>query len=84
VTPAPVAPNEVGVVHSVIPGGRCAVLRHIGSDHTFGDAVRYLYAMWLPDSGEQLRDFPLYCQRVTFFPDVPEHEAVTDIFLPLT
>jgi AraC family transcriptional regulator len=84
VTQAPVSPNDVGVMHSVIPGGRCAILRHIGSDHTFGDAVRYLYAMWLPDSGEQLRDFPLYCQRVTFFPDVPEHEAVTDIFLPLT
>jgi AraC family transcriptional regulator len=83
-TQAPVAPNDVGVMHSVIPGGRCAVLRHIGSDHTLGDAVTYLYATWLPESGEQLRDFPVYCQRVTFFPDVPEHEAITDIFLPLT
>jgi len=34
-------------------------------------------------STERLRDFPLYCQRISFFPDVPEHETVTDIFLPL-
>ena len=82
-TQAPVAPNDAGVTNSVIPGGRCAVLRHNGSDHTFGDALMYLYAVWLPESREQPRDFPLYCQRVTFFPDVPEHEAITDIFLPL-
>jgi AraC family transcriptional regulator len=45
--------------------------------------VIYLYAEWLPNSGEELRDYPLYFQRIRFFPDVPEHEAVTDIFLPL-
>ena len=78
-----VAPNAFGVVEKVIPGGRCAVLRHTGSEAHLGQAVHYLYSQWLPDSGEELRDFPLYFQRVTFFPDVPEHEAVTDIFLPL-
>ena len=36
-----------------------------------------------PASGEEPRDFPLYFQRVSFFPDVPEHEAITDVFLPL-
>jgi hypothetical protein len=30
-----------------------------------------------------LRDFPIYLQRVKFFPDVPENEAITDVFLPL-
>jgi AraC family transcriptional regulator len=59
------------------------VLRHIGSDDSFGEAARFLYAVWLPESGEEVRDYPLYCQRVAFFPDVPEHEAVTDLFLPL-
>jgi hypothetical protein len=29
--------------------------------------------------GEEPRDFPLFCQRISFFPDVAEHEAVTDI-----
>jgi AraC family transcriptional regulator len=28
-------------------------------------------------------DFPLYCQRLSFFPEVPAHEAVADLFLPL-
>lgn len=83
VTEREVAPNEAGVVAKVIPGGRCAVLRHIGSDDGLGEAMAFLYTEWLPGSGEEPRDFPLYCQRVSFFPDVPEHEAVTDIFLPL-
>jgi AraC family transcriptional regulator len=78
-----VAPNPQGVVARAIPAGRCAVLRHVGSDDTFGDTFRYLYATWLPASGEEPRDFPLFLQRVRFFPDVPEHEAITDVFLPL-
>jgi len=78
-----VADNSFGVVMKSIPAGRCAVLRHIGSDDTLAETVTYLYSEWLPQSGEELRDFPLYFQRVSFFPDVAEHEAVTDVFLPL-
>lgn len=78
-----VAPNEQGVVSKVIAGGRCAVLRHVGSEDTFPESIRWLYAEWLPTSGEDLRDAPLFFQRVSFFPDVPEHEAITDVFLPL-
>ena len=66
-----------------IPAGRCAVLRHTGADDGLAAAITHLYADWPPRSGEDLRDFPVYLQRITFFPDVPEHEAVTDIFLPL-
>lgn len=76
-------PNNSGVISKIIPGGRCAVMRHVGTDEEFGKSINYLYAQWLPDSGEAVRDFPLYCQRVSFFPDVPEGEAITDIFLPL-
>jgi AraC family transcriptional regulator len=75
--------NAFGIVSKTIPAGRCAVLRHIGSDDTLGQSISYLYAEWLPQSGEEPRDFPLYLQRVRFFPDVAEHEAMTDIFLPL-
>jgi AraC family transcriptional regulator len=78
-----IAPNAAGIVSSVIPRGRCAVLRVIGSDDALQSAAAYLYAQWLPESGEELRDFPPYCRRVVFFPDVPEHEAIVDIFLPL-
>ena len=79
-----IAPNDEGVEAAVIPGGRVATLRILG---TAGDdlepAALFLYRDWLPVSGEELRDVPLYCQRVRFFPLVPAHEAVTDLFLPL-
>ncbi|MGO8396326.1 AraC family transcriptional regulator, partial [Rhizobium ruizarguesonis] len=32
---------------------------------------------------EAARDFPIYCQRLSFFPEVAEHEAVAELFLPL-
>ncbi|WP_437604880.1 AraC family transcriptional regulator [Sorangium sp. So ce834] len=82
-THRPVPDNPLGVVAKTIPGGRCAVLRHIGGDDTLFHAVRHLYATWLPASGEEPRDYPLFLQRVRFFPEVPDHEGVTDIFLPL-
>jgi AraC family transcriptional regulator len=82
-TDGDVADNPLGIACKTIPGGRCAVLRHIGSSDLIGETVSYLYRDWLPDSGEDVRDFPLYFQRVKFFPDVPENEAITDVFLPL-
>jgi AraC family transcriptional regulator len=79
----PVAENAEGVVTKTIPAGRCAVIRHRGSLDHAEEKIRALYRDWLPDSAEELRDFPLFVQRLSFFPDVPEHEAETDIFLPL-
>jgi AraC family transcriptional regulator len=78
-----IEPNAQGVVAGAIPGGRCAKLRFVGSDDRLESAIRCLYSQWLPQSGEELRDFPLFLQRVTFFPDVPEHAAVVHVFLPL-
>jgi AraC family transcriptional regulator len=78
-----VTDNSFGVVEKTIPGGRCAVLRYIGDDANLSESITYLYSNWLPLSGEEPRDFPLFLQRVKFFPDVPEHEAIIDVFLPL-
>jgi AraC family transcriptional regulator len=78
-----VSENDLGIVEKVIPGGRCAVLRHIGPD-PLDASIHYLYRDWLPRSGETLRDFPLFAQRVVFPPEVPEHESVVDVFLPVT
>jgi AraC family transcriptional regulator len=74
---------DEGVEAGTIPQGRCAVLRVVGNSDDLRPAATFLYGEWLPASGEDLRDYPLYAQRVRFFPDVPEHEAVTDLFLPL-
>ena len=75
--------NDAGVVAGVIRAGRCAALRLIGNSDDLRPAVQFLYADWLPRSGLELRDHPIFAQRVTLYPDVPEHEAITDIFLPL-
>ena len=71
------------VVEGLIPAGRCAMLRTKGAIGSLKPAISFLYADWLPRSGEELRDFPIFLQRVRFYPDVPEHEAVTDVYLPL-
>ncbi len=75
--------NGERIEAGMIPGGRCAVLRVIGNTDNLESAALYLYRDWLPASGEEARDFPLYCQRLAFFPKVAEHEAVAKLFLPL-
>lgn len=75
--------NAAGIVEKHIPGGRCAMLRVTGPEEMLEQAARFLYQEWLPHSGEEPRDFPLFVQRVSFFPDVPEAEAILDVYLPL-
>ncbi|MDQ1157220.1 AraC family transcriptional regulator [Sphingomonas sp. SORGH_AS 950] len=82
-TDRPIEANGERIEAGTIPGGRCAVLRVVGNTDNLEPAALYLYRDWLPASGEEARDFPLYCQRITFFPEVPEHEAVAELFLPL-
>jgi AraC family transcriptional regulator len=77
------APNNVGVLEGIIPGGPCAVIRQLGSGDDLRAAAKFLYRQWLPVSGREARGFPLFAQRLRFFPDVPEDQAVTDLFLPL-
>jgi AraC family transcriptional regulator len=79
---APVGPNEFGVITKVIPAGRCARVRHSGSRHHIA-AAEWLYREWLPQSGEQLRDFPMFFHYVNVGPGVAESAMVTDVYLPL-
>ncbi|MCD9031881.1 AraC family transcriptional regulator [Luteimonas sp. Y-2-2-4F] len=78
-----IAENDMGVVADLIPGGRYARLRHVGTEAALGECLRDLYARWLPASGEVARDAPPVLQRRRLFPDVPAHAAETDILLPL-
>ncbi|VAW85156.1 Putative transcriptional regulator STM3175 [hydrothermal vent metagenome] len=75
--------NPQGVTTSTIPGGRCARIRHHGPHEGMSDAICTLYQEWLPQSNEALRDFPCFFHYINFFPEVDEHELITDIYLPL-
>lgn len=82
-TSSEVPENPQGVKNGMIPGGRCAVVRHLGSLDHVGETVCELYRQWLPDSGEELRDFPLFFHYLTLIPEVTEQEMITDVYLPL-
>jgi AraC family transcriptional regulator len=78
-------PQDMGRLTMItIPAGVYASIEHRGNDQGLEAAVRYLYQQWLPESTYELRDFPLFFERVKFFPDVAEHQAQTRIYLPLT
>ena len=77
------ADNSEAIVLKKIPAGPCAMIRHTGSDEQLTQVVRYLYSVWLEETQAELRDFPLFFERVRFFPDVPQHQAVTDLYLPI-
>ena len=81
--PNAIAANDSQIIAGEIQGGRCALIRWQGSDEQISSLVDYLYRDWLGQSGFTLRDQPIFLQRRRFFPDVPVHEAETDIFLPL-
>lgn len=83
-TDLPIDPDDARMKAGVIPGGRCAVLRVAHDTHNLEPAALYLYRDWLPASGEEVRDFPIYCQRHFSFPaNAPVHEVVVELFLPL-
>jgi AraC family transcriptional regulator len=77
-----VAPNRHGVVTKHIPGGPCAMVRHLGSRANVSAAF-YLYDVWLPRSGERLREFPIFFHYVNVGLQVREDEMITDVYLPL-
>lgn len=75
--------NDYGVKAGVIPGGKCAVVRHQGSHNTLGTSIYAFYRNWLPDSGEEIRDYPCFFEYKNFIHDVDECDLITDIYFPL-
>jgi AraC family transcriptional regulator len=84
-TDQPIDANDAWFKAGVIPGGRCAVLRVVnGASNNMEPEGLFLYRDWLPASGEEARDFPIYSKRwLSLVPDVPVHEVVAELFLPL-
>jgi len=77
-----VTKNSHGIINKIIPSGRCAVARHIGSRNNV-IAAAYLYEQWLPNSGEKIRDYPLFFHYVNVGKDIKEQDMITDVYLPL-
>jgi AraC family transcriptional regulator len=82
-TGLPIA-EEAGIKAGLIPGGRCAVMRIDAASHNLEPPALYLYRDWLPASGEEAGDFPLYCRRHLVRSDEGGvHQAFGELFLPL-
>lgn len=79
----PVPDNDFLVQNGEIPGGRCAQALHKGSHETISDTVYFMYKNWLPQSNEQLRDFPCYFEYLNLIHEVEEADLLTKIYLPL-
>jgi len=80
---ADIPKNRFGVINGVIPGGRCAVLRHYGSHDLLSQTVHTLYRNWLPQSGEQTCGGPCFFHYLNLDPQIEKSQLLTDIYLPL-
>lgn len=78
-----VAPNGFGVHERVILAGRCVVVRHVGSPDHIGETIYPIYRDWLPSSGEELRDHPLFFHYLSVYPETPQDQWQTDVYVPL-
>lgn len=78
-----VAPNAFGVQPLIIPGGRYVVVRHVGSPDHIGETIYPIYRDWLPASGEELRDQPLFFHYLSAYPETPQDQWQTDVYVPL-
>ncbi|CAH0226109.1 helix-turn-helix domain-containing protein [Pseudomonas mediterranea] len=78
-----VTPNTFGVRETLIAGGRYAVVRHVGSTDLISESIYPIYRDWLPNSGEELRDQPLFFHYLSVYPETPKDQWETDIYVPL-
>lgn len=71
------------IIEKKLPAGRYAVAVHKGSRDNIGDTVYHLYRDWLPQSGEELGEFPCIFSYYNFDHEVAETELITECWLLL-
>jgi len=74
--------NPYAIYEKILPRVRCARARDIGS-RLNNQAVKYLFEVWLPGSGEVWTGNPAVFHYVNVGPSVRDREAITDVYLPL-
>jgi AraC family transcriptional regulator len=81
VVPAGFADGVIEIVD--LDGGPCAVERFVGKAAEIGAAFANIFAVWLPHSGYQLDDRPVYeLYRADFF-DVATRDIRCDLCVPV-
>lgn len=66
-----------------LAGGTHAVLTHKGPYDKLGESYRWLYSVWLPDSGREPADAPPYEVYLNDACQTPPEELLTEICIPL-
>lgn len=66
-----------------IAGGACAIATHKGPYTDLAESYRWLYGVWLPQSGRNPADAPCFERYLNDPADVAEEELLTEIHLPL-
>ncbi|MCB8821515.1 AraC family transcriptional regulator [Microvirga rosea] len=79
----PDMPLSDGVVLRHLPAGRVATILHKGPYTGLEEVYRVLYREWLPRSGEEIGDQPVFENYLNTPRDVPPSELLTEVTLPL-
>jgi AraC family transcriptional regulator len=76
-------PVEAPLERAEIPQGPCAVLKHKGPYSDMKAAYDWFFGDWLPQSGREPADAPVFEEYLNNPRDTPPPELRTDIYLPL-
>ncbi|MBZ6078128.1 AraC family transcriptional regulator [Microvirga puerhi] len=79
----PGTPLSDGVTLRHLPPGRVASIVHKGPYAGLEEIYRLLYREWLPQSGEEIGDQPVFEVYLNTPRDVPPSELLTEVTLPL-
>lgn len=71
------------VLEQRVEGGRYAVLRHQGPYTELAAAYHWFFAVWLPESKEELREICPYEIYLSDPERTPPEELLTEVYLPL-
>ncbi len=74
---------EAPLQRTEIQAGAYAVLRHKGPYANMRAAYQWLYGDWLPQSGEEAGDAPVFEEYLNNPRDTAPADLITDIYLPL-
>ncbi len=76
-------PVEAPLRHTAIAAGPYAVLRHKGPYANMKTAYEWLYGRWLPDSGREAADAPVFEEYLNNPHDTAPADLLSEINLPI-